>query len=340
MAKKRILKRIFSFCLYVISRPLVYLFAFISALIDWVYCTTGKREIDEGGLLDDREYLSLQFIGSDSETVLYFISNPLYSGLFVGDGVTNDALKAIWARKMQQSEEEAIARYQQRSIPQYYRPDFWRAFRSIAFERQVWREREERDKKRAEEESKRNAEQVHRWLCAGGSPNAVAGNISLLYLATYFKEEQIMRLLLEYGADPDAAPTVSEPPILLTDSHSCIRLLVEYGANVNRVDYYKYAPLAHAVLRRDLQTVRLLLEHKADVNLRTEKDQTVLDLLQVSLEESPLLTSDGNYWGKRRQREADEENPELVKEIEWRLRTAGAKSGRDLIAAEAGKEEA
>jgi ankyrin repeat protein len=47
-----------------------------------------------------------------------------------------------------------------------------------------------------------------------------------------------------------------------------VKLLIEYGADTNRVDFLNYSPLFHAILIDNYELVELLINNNADVNYR------------------------------------------------------------------------
>jgi ankyrin repeat protein len=55
-----------------------------------------------------------------------------------------------------------------------------------------------------------------------------------------------------------------------------IRLLLQYGANPNHADYENWSPLWISLRFEDEKTVQLLLEHGADSNLQDHRGQTML----------------------------------------------------------------
>jgi hypothetical protein len=119
---------------------------------------------------------------------------------------------------------------------------------------------------------------------------------------------QDVRSLLKQGADPNARDLNGVPPesmlehviALVTRKHSLefdnapcallvaidfgmgtedpalVRLLLEYGADVNLCEHCKEPPLLRAEHCRSLATVRLLLDHGANANLQSPDGTTAL----------------------------------------------------------------
>jgi ankyrin repeat protein len=105
-----------------------------------------------------------------------------------------------------------------------------------------------------------------------------------LQTAVRHRHLDIVRLLLEFGADVNAA-TEGESAALFVALHcgnlnfDLVRVLVEAGADVNARDRVNNVPLTSAFRWHQdaLPVVELLLAHGADVNARTQQGRTPLD---------------------------------------------------------------
>ena len=84
--------------------------------------------------------------------------------------------------------------------------------------------------------------------------------------------------LLDAGADPRAPAHDGFPPLFLAidtpraDRHAVLRLLLERGGDPEQRGLNDGTALHHAVARRDLEAVRILLLHGADPAARTRID--------------------------------------------------------------------
>jgi ankyrin repeat protein len=84
--------------------------------------------------------------------------------------------------------------------------------------------------------------------------------------------------LLALGADPRAAATDGFPPLFRAidapraDRHAVLAVLLDGGADPGQRGLNDGTALHHAVARRDLAAVRLLLAHGADPAARTRID--------------------------------------------------------------------
>ncbi|XP_014673036.1 PREDICTED: putative ankyrin repeat protein RF_0381 [Priapulus caudatus] len=111
--------------------------------------------------------------------------------------------------------------------------------------------------------SKGDEAAVRMLLSHGANANAANSHgETSLYHATYCGKLNIMRLLLEAGADPNVAETMSgKMPLMMAVSkgdEAVVRMLLSHGADANVADSDRRNTLYHAV--------RLLLEAGADPN--------------------------------------------------------------------------
>jgi len=96
--------------------------------------------------------------------------------------------------------------------------------------------------------------------------------------------------LIEAGADPCAEATDGFPPLFQAidaeraDRHAVLAVLLEAGADPEQRGLNDGTALHHAVVRRDLAAVRLLLAHGADPAARTR-----IDDLSTPIEDAEAL---------------------------------------------------
>ena len=117
---------------------------------------------------------------------------------------------------------------------------------------------------------------LKRMLQLGTEVNAArcSGNYTALFAACKRSDVGMMRLLLEYGADVNHRDSSRDTPLIYviprgaTDVHvGVVRLLLENGADVNHCGRGTY-PLQRVVMwhNNQIDVIRLLLEHGADPN--------------------------------------------------------------------------
>lgn len=130
-------------------------------------------------------------------------------------------------------------------------------------------------------------------LKAGFDPNCkTSRSCNPLYFAAVGNKPEFVEVLLEHGADPDAACDGMTPLRMAVGNDEIyefhiekkvriVRALIESGANVNLMSgltpSIQSTPLHRAVQLGDTQTARILLEAGADLNLPDYKGESSLD---------------------------------------------------------------
>lgn len=88
-----------------------------------------------------------------------------------------------------------------------------------------------------------------------------------LMVAAKAGNADMVRLLLEKGADPGKVPTEGSTALILASNGGytpVVELLINKGADVNAGNQFGATPLINAVTKGHLEIVKLLLENKAD----------------------------------------------------------------------------
>jgi ankyrin repeat protein len=112
---------------------------------------------------------------------------------------------------------------------------------------------------------------------------------SSLHLAAFFGHAEIVKYLLEMGAD---ANTVANNRMKVMPLHSAVahnqleisEILIVHGAEVNAKQEGGFVPLHAAAQSGNLEMARLLLKHGAEVNVKSNDGRTPLALTK---EEGP-----------------------------------------------------
>ena len=90
----------------------------------------------------------------------------------------------------------------------------------------------------------------------------------------------VAELLRKHGADVDVRDQNAWTPLHATTTQpenvDITRWLLEHDANMNLQTHLRQTPLHHATHNADLETVRVLLEYKLDIDLRDTKGHTPL----------------------------------------------------------------
>ena len=117
------------------------------------------------------------------------------------------------------------------------------------------------------DEASRSAVENHHWKAEVHRSAAVYDGLTALHLAAMKGHPEVVKLLLEEGADKDAATveghiTVGGQKALhLAAEHGCtevVKLLLEAGADKDAVDLQGKTALDLAIETRHLEVVRLL----------------------------------------------------------------------------------
>lgn len=129
-----------------------------------------------------------------------------------------------------------------------------------------------------------------------------------LHHATQHCHTEIMRILIDKGADVNVKSTVEEYTFPLSiairnNSLEAIKLLVDSGANVNeRINSRKVTPLYHAVSVKNAELVKLLLANSADVDATNISGESALllavkqdleDVVQMLVDAGANLNQNG-----------------------------------------------
>jgi ankyrin repeat protein len=123
--------------------------------------------------------------------------------------------------------------------------------------------------------------EVERLLKAGANPNiADADGTPALMAATLFGGADLVKLLLDRGADPNRSGVGGTTALMwAVPNLEKVRLLVAHGANVNaRSETDRTAFLVSASYPRTLDVLRLLLDRGADLRAQDRAGATALAL--------------------------------------------------------------
>lgn len=104
-----------------------------------------------------------------------------------------------------------------------------------------------------------------------------------LHLASFFGQDETVRILLDHGADPNITSKNEQnvTPLhssVAADNFNITEMLVNSGVEVNRTQKGGFTPLHEAALNGNYELVQLLLEHGANMNAKNDAGKTSLDL--------------------------------------------------------------
>lgn len=123
---------------------------------------------------------------------------------------------------------------------------------------------------------------AQRLLKAGADANTTDfdGRPVIILAVNCYQREDIVALLLNYGANVDASDKYQQTALTHAASQRAFtisQLLVSRGADVNVKDFHGTTPLMYAAIEADEPTIRLLLSHGADATVKDGYFETALD---------------------------------------------------------------
>jgi ankyrin repeat protein len=120
----------------------------------------------------------------------------------------------------------------------------------------------------------------------GAAKSWSADGFTALHFAAFFNRPEIVRNLVQHGADVAA---VAKNPMNVTPLHSAaaahsgeiVRILVENGARANVKQQGGWTPLHEAAQIGDIEMVRDLLDHGADPQANSDDGRTPAQMAQA-----------------------------------------------------------
>ena len=97
-----------------------------------------------------------------------------------------------------------------------------------------------------------------------------------LLQAVNCRQEAMVKMLLQLGADPSKDNFSPLAMAALFGSAGITRLLLDYGSDVNTVNQHHRTPLSYAAESGNLSCVRMLIDAGADVNMVDKGENTPL----------------------------------------------------------------
>ena len=116
-------------------------------------------------------------------------------------------------------------------------------------------------------------------LKQGSDPNEIGGmgKLRALHWAATFDRPQVIRALLDAGADPGLSGKTGVTPLMCVKSAEAARLLLESGADVNAATFSNKTgilagstALIQVARQGNIEVATTLIAYKADTNLRDE----------------------------------------------------------------------
>lgn len=106
------------------------------------------------------------------------------------------------------------------------------------------------------------------------------GQTPLLRAAVYSDDSKILKLLLEYGANVNVRDNIGRTPLMaavIGNKIDNVRLLLEYGAKVNSfILETKETPIILGCMWADKKVIELLVAHNANINAQNKNGYNAL----------------------------------------------------------------
>jgi hypothetical protein len=140
-----------------------------------------------------------------------------------------------------------------------------------------------------------NIQEIHRLIhdrSWQANVSSLFGYTPLHYSCNPFVNNEVVLLLLEQGADPNAHSNDKGTPVhwaVSTGNVTKLEYLVRHGASLNIQDFKGNTPLHWAVCYNFLPVVTFLIEHGSDRNIVNNNGKNPLDLCQGKSERENIL---------------------------------------------------
>lgn len=110
----------------------------------------------------------------------------------------------------------------------------------------------------------------------------VKGKEPLLNIAIFKERDEIVKLLLDHGINPnirdEATGESSVMVAIWNDNVKLLKLLIKYKADLDLFSWFGITPLIHAILFNKKEIIETLLEAGANVNYQRQDKETALSL--------------------------------------------------------------
>ncbi len=154
--------------------------------------------------------------------------------------------------------------------------------------------------------------------------NFISEGMTPLIMAAGLGKEEIVKMLIEHGADIHAKDTMGNTALINAVGVATMiykygaleasKVLIEKGANVNDIGYDSMNVLQFAVEMGQTKIVKLLLENGADLKHKDKKGRTALSIAKEGYN-SELINLLDRHQNDRILKKREEENAHKAKRI-------------------------
>ena len=121
---------------------------------------------------------------------------------------------------------------------------------------------------------------IKQSIAKGANVNSIDSNKTTpLQYALIFYKSDIVKILIENGADVNKKNKFGAPPIFYAYNDTTIRLLLDAGANINYKTNDGITPLLSAIYKSNQNVAEKLIMHGADVNVISQDGTSPLHIL-------------------------------------------------------------
>lgn len=115
---------------------------------------------------------------------------------------------------------------------------------------------------------------------------------TLLNICVKYKLNSVLKIVLQFGANPNIVDSDNESPFYRTSSLKCTKLLLHFGANPNFKGSFDAVLFYYAKFRK-LKMVQALIDHGADLNIIDNDGDNVIRYCYTRIKIVNYLISKG-----------------------------------------------
>jgi len=104
-------------------------------------------------------------------------------------------------------------------------------------------------------------------------------NHSLLIIAAYYGQQSIIEYILPYATNLNHKSDngTALAAAVVKNNLNIIRIFLKYKANVNLTDANGISPLMYAIMFKNIQVIKLLIKHGADIKLQDNTGKSTFE---------------------------------------------------------------